>query len=399
MKPSWLNKSLFFATAMVAVSFPIFPLLVQVSVLVLLLIYLLPIDLKKRLQELKSSKLTLLLLVFFLFNLVGLLWSENLTKGLLHIEIKSAFLLMPLLIFARPDLTKIAINRIKLFFIGSNVFVALFLLVRSFLIGFWNSGSWLIYGDFSPFFHPSYISMYFLLAMVFLFDKKNIPVIPNLIYYLLLILLGASVFFLASKLNILLLFLILLFFFVQYIKVRFSRVTNYVLASLFFLGTLSALMLNQSVYERFAVGWETIKHPEGIQTDDTESNAARLLIWRSAFDLAVENPFGVGTGDVNIELSKKYHQNGYSGIESKQLNAHNQFLQTSVAIGVLGMLVLLLIMVIPFIQSLVLRDFVFAGFLLISFSNGLVEGILEAQAGVIFFAFFYSLLLRNATSN
>lgn len=398
MNPSWLNKSLFFATAMLAVSFPIFPLLVQISVLVLLLLYLLPFDWKKRLRELKSSKLALLLIVFFLFNVTGLLWSENLEKGILHIEIKASLLLMPLLIFGRPDLTKSFINRIKLFFVGSAVLVSLILLVRSFFIGFLNSGNWLIYGEFSPFFHPSYISMYFLLAMVFLFDKENIPVIPKLVYYSLLIVLGASVFFLASKLNILLLFLILLFFFNQYIKERFSTVTNYVLASIFFLGTLSALMLNQSVYERFIKGWETIKHPEAIQTDDTESNAARLMIWRSAFDLAAENPFGVGTGDVNIELSKKYHQNGYSGIESKQLNAHNQFLQTSAAIGFLGMCILFLLLLIPFIQSLISKDFVFAGFLFITFSNALVEGILEAQAGVIFFAFFYSLLLRDAKS-
>jgi hypothetical protein len=60
---------------------------------------------------------------------------------------------------------------------------------------------------------------------------------------------------------------------------------------------------------------------------------------------------------------------------------------------------LTLILLIPFVQSFISGDFVFSGFLLITFSNALVEGILEAQAGVIFFAFFYSLLLRNAKSN
>lgn len=399
MNPSWLNKSLFFATAILAASFPIFPLLVQISVLILLLVYLLPFNWNNRLKELRSSKLALLLILFFLFNVVGLLWSENLAKGLLHIEIKSSLLLMPLLIFARPELTKNWIKNIKLFFVVSTALVALFLLIRSFLIGFLNNGTWLVYGEFSPYFHPSYISMYFLLAMLFLFDRENVPRFPMAAYSLSLILLGVSVFFLASKLNILLLFLILLFSFIRYIKERFSKVTIYILSFAFFVGTLSAVMLNQSVFDRFNKGWETIKHPEAIQTDDTESNAARLMIWRSAIDLAVENPFGVGTGDVNIELSKKYHQNGYAGIESKQLNAHNQFLQTSAAIGVLGMLLLILILLIPFVQSFISGDFVFSGFLLIAFSNALVEGILEAQAGVIFFAFFYSLLLRNAKSN
>jgi hypothetical protein len=62
------------------------------------------------------------------------------------------------------------------------------------------------------------------------------------------------------------------------------------------------------------------------------------------------------------------------------------------------MCILFLLLLIPFIQSLISKDFVFAGFLFITFSNALVEGILEAQAGVIFFAFFYSLLLRDAKS-
>jgi O-antigen ligase len=399
MSPSWLNKCLFFASALLAVSFPIYPMLVQISVLILLLLYLLPFDWKRRFHELKSSKLALLLILFFLLNVVGLLWSENMEKGILHIEIKFSLLLMPLLVFSRPELSENWIKKIKLYFVGSAAIVALFLLSRSFLIGYLNSGSWLVYGEFSPFFHPSYISMYFLLAMVFLLDKERLSINSKIIYYTSIFSLGTSVFFLASKLNILLLFLILLFYFIRYIKVRFSRVRIYVLAFMFFLGTISALWLNQSVYDRFAKGWETIMNPEAIQTDDTESNAARLMIWRSAIDLVWENPLGVGTGDVNIELSKKYQENGYVGIESKQLNAHNQFLQTSAAIGILGMLVLFLLLLIPFIQSLMSKDFVFAGFLFITFSNALVEGILEAQAGVIFFAFFYSLFLRNAKSN
>jgi O-antigen ligase len=399
MSPSWLNKCLFFASALLAVSFPIYPMLVQISVLILLLFYLLPFDWKRRFHELKSSKLALLLILFFLLNVVGLLWSENMEKGILHIEIKFSLLLMPLLVFSRPELSENWIKKIKLYFVGSAAIVALFLLSRSFLIGYLNSGSWLVYGEFSPFFHPSYISMYFLLAMVFLLDKERLSINSKIVYYTSIFSLGTSVFFLASKLNILLLFLILLFYFIRYIKVRFSRVRIYILGFMFFLGTISALWLNQSVYDRFAKGWETIMNPEAIQTDDTESNAARLMIWRSAIDLVWENPLGVGTGDVNIELSKKYQENGYVGIESKQLNAHNQFLQTSAAIGILGMLVLFLLLLIPFIQSLMSKDFVFAGFLFITFSNALVEGILEAQAGVIFFAFFYSLFLRNAKSN
>lgn len=397
MSPSWLNKCLFFASALLAASFPVFPLLVQISVLILLLFYLLPFDWKKRLQVLKSSKLSLLLLLFFLLNIFALLWSENIEKGILHIEIKSSLFLMPLLVFSRPDLTASLINKIKTFFVGSAVFVASILLVRSFVFGFLNDGIWLIYGEFSPFFHPSYISMYFLLALVFLNDKGSLSFNANpVIYNLSILSLGVSVLFLASKLNILLLFLILIFNFLGYIKQRFSTWKIYLLTFIFILAIISTLFVNQSIYERFVKGWQTVAHPEDIRADETESNAARLLIWRSAIDLVIEQPFGVGTGDVNVELSKKYKENGYSGIESKQLNAHNQFLQTAVAIGIIGMIILLLILLIPFVQSLIAKDFVFSTFLFIIFSNALVEGILEAQAGVIFFAFFYSLLLRNA---
>lgn len=400
MNRSLLTKCLFYATAILAVSFPVFPLLVQISVMLVLFNYLLTNDWSRRLQEIKSSNLSLLLILFFILNLIGLFWSENLQKGLLHIEIKASLLLMPFLVLARPDLNENLVSKIKTFFAGSAFIIALFLLLRSFFVGFVGRGSWLIYGEFSPLFHPSYLSMYFLFAIVLMFDKGNqIIKLKSIYIFLIVSVLGASVFFLASKLNVFLLFLILLFQFIRIIKGQFSTLKIYILSTVFILGTLTAFYLNQSIYERFAVGWETIKNPEAIQLNDTESNAARLLIWRSAVELIIEHPFGVGTGDVNIELSKKYHENGYIGIESKQLNAHNQFLQTSVAIGILGMCLLLLIMLIPFVQSIVSKDYVFAGFLFIVFSNALVEAILEAQAGVIFFGFFYSLLLRNARSN
>jgi O-antigen ligase len=160
-----------------------------------------------------------------------------------------------------------------------------------------------------------------------------------------------------------------------------------------------AIFLNQTIFERFLRGFDTVKNIHQIDVNDTESNAARILIWNSALDLISEHPWGVGTGDVNIELTKKYHENGYTGIENRQLNAHNQFLQTAAAIGILGMISLLFVFLVPMFNSAIQGNFPMLGFLILTFVNACVEGILEAQAGVVFFAFFYALLLRNVKSS
>ena len=122
-----------------------------------------------------------------------------------------------------------------------------------------------------------------------------------------------------------------------------------------------------------------------------ESSAVRILIWQSAIDLIKHNYLaGVGTGDVKDSLMSEYKQRNMTGAYKQWLNVHNQFLETFVGQGILGDMILLLLFIYPFIQSLKKQNYLFVLFLVLIGINFLFESMLNRQAGVLFFAFFYS---------
>ena len=125
-----------------------------------------------------------------------------------------------------------------------------------------------------------------------------------------------------------------------------------------------------------------------------ESTTARLFVWPVAVELIQENFFlGVGTGDVKDQLVKKYEAKNLEGPVKYRLNAHNQYLQSFVALGLLGFTSLAACLLMALFSSWKRSNLVYTAFLLIIIVNCLTESILEVQAGVVFYAFFNSLFM------
>jgi O-antigen ligase len=127
-------------------------------------------------------------------------------------------------------------------------------------------------------------------------------------------------------------------------------------------------------------------------TAEENSTSARLHIWRYAAEAIQDNPvIGAGTGDVRDELESVFNKYNYSFGLKHHLNAHNQFLHTGIALGLVGMLLLLSLFIAGFIGAFRERNFVYLLFLLIIFLNCLTESLLERQVGILCFCFFNSL--------
>jgi O-antigen ligase len=130
-----------------------------------------------------------------------------------------------------------------------------------------------------------------------------------------------------------------------------------------------------------------------IDKTDAESNAVRILVWQAATAAFLENGIvGTGTGDVKDELFKHYKLNGYTGALEHRLNAHNQFLQTGVALGYFGFVLFLLSIIVPTSIALKNKNYVYVSFVVLVVLNFLTESMLESEAGVFIYAFFNSLL-------
>lgn len=147
---------------------------------------------------------------------------------------------------------------------------------------------------------------------------------------------------------------------------------------------------------RFQSVSNIVVHDKPVDTKSVESSQARILVWQSAWQVIRTSPvIGVGTGDVKDALVAQYAKNNYTGIMKERLNAHNEYLQVTAALGIIGLISLLSCLIVPLYISIKQKRFVYMLFILILLINFLTESILETQGGTIFYGFFNSLLMFN----
>ena len=125
-----------------------------------------------------------------------------------------------------------------------------------------------------------------------------------------------------------------------------------------------------------------------------------MLIWSASNQVISENLLlGTGTGDAKDALLVEYANRGMTGALSHKLNAHNEYYQVFVSIGLIGFLLLLMCLFLPLYNGFTSSNWIYILFLLIIILNFVSESMLETQAGVLFYAFFNSLLCFNRNND
>lgn len=132
------------------------------------------------------------------------------------------------------------------------------------------------------------------------------------------------------------------------------------------------------------------------QTSNYGSYFARLNIWEPGLEAIRENIWiGVGTGDHQTELDKKYIKFNYpEGVENA-FNMHNQYLQTLLNFGIIGFIVFLTIFLIQLKSAIVLRDLLYLSFLLLFMGGCLTETMLSKNKGIIFLIVFSLIFYKS----
>jgi O-antigen ligase len=124
---------------------------------------------------------------------------------------------------------------------------------------------------------------------------------------------------------------------------------------------------------------------------------SRNQMWAASIQVVSTYPLtGVGTGDMSHAIQEVYESRGFVIPLKKNLNSHNQFLQTAVALGIPGMLLLLAGLLIPFLLALKNGHLLYPAFLLMVMLAMLTESMLETASGVVFYSFFQSLMAKHA---
>jgi O-antigen ligase len=142
-----------------------------------------------------------------------------------------------------------------------------------------------------------------------------------------------------------------------------------------------------------AVQENEVQRDSIVQPQHINSARTHYLIWQNAVSLMKKHLlFGVGAGDVHEELNKEFAKNGFEHGTESSFNAHNQFLNTGVALGFIGLLLFLAVVCYPAWLAFRSREWMYLLLLAVIFLNCLTESILERQAAILLFSFFYCLL-------
>ena len=339
--------------------------------------------------------------------LLGMLYSTNLGFGRFDLEVKLSLFIFPL-VFSTLDNDTIDSRLVSYVFYAflAGCFAGSMILFWIALVDYFWMGNPAVffYTRFSRFVHPSYLSMYLNLAISFIgyclvSKNRHFKTGFRVLLAFLLFFFSFEVFLLSSKAGIFSLMLVLLLLILYFVMVHRNVWKGILLLVIAGIGFYAAFRFLPMTTERFKGSETVLSEKKGSTHDKVESNNERLVLLKASLEVIRKHPvFGVGTGDVKDELMLEYKREHKLAAYSMHLNSHNQYFQTYIATGLAGLLVLVLMLVVPAWLALSRRDILYFSFLAVFAFNILVESMLEIQAGVIYYAFFNSLLFFGWSS-
>lgn len=391
----------YYPVALMALLLP-FNVGVAIVIVISLLLFFSLGSVSSGIKKLLNEKWTYLFLFFFLLHCILYFFSSNKPEAYTAIEIKLGFMAFPLLLFTQ-QFNRIDLRLIMRIFAFSTLACTVFNIGRAlYFLLFTGQSDYLYYSKFSFFMHPSYYAMYTVFSIVVLsltgLNYFNSRLRNMLIVVFSCLVLGIGVFMSASKMGIATLFLVIpvILFYMLYRRKKHKLL----IAILLFIGagTFIAFKLDFGPVQRLKGALNFAGSEKAIDKTTAESNAVRVLIWQEGFKIVKKNPvIGVTPGDANDTLYKAYESNGMTGALEKHLNAHNQYLQTAIGTGFLGLVSLIVLTFGLVIVGILKKDILLILFGIIIVLNFLVESMLQTQAGTLFFVFFAPLLLINAS--
>lgn len=349
-----------------------------------------------------KCKWFLVFIVFFGFYIISALLSGNANGGLNAIELKLGFLGFPYFFFLFR-INKTTVMKIITAFV-SGCFIALIAcLIRAGWLFISDGENYFYYTRFSYFLHAGYFSMYlcFALIVVFILYPRwfNSDKLINAVRYFLITMFIIGIFLCASKIGIITflitVMLVPLFVYKQILSLKgivFGILGLFTLAFLLYIALPTPFSRLSSAFSSVTSG--------NIDKTSSESTVVRMLIWSESIEIIKQDFWtGVGAGDVNDVLHERYKQQGLTGALEHNLNAHNQYFQTFIALGVFGFLILMALTFGAMVYGYVERNLILVLFSVSIILNFLVESMLQTQAGNMFYCFFLCLLLTTNLLN
>lgn len=230
--------------------------------------------------------------------------------------------------------------------------------------------------------HTSYLSMYLVFSIVFLlsevFSAKQMK--SKIGLSLLLSIVTFFVLWLSSRAAYLSLIIVLpcvlLFVF------RFNKI-SLVLSFVGIAVMITLVLLNPRIKQRIDNAVSLIS-----EIDTKAKVDKRIILWKAAVSRIAENPIwgsGVGTSNHNARevLGETHHKE-----KNYKYNSHNQYLDTTIDLGYIGLLLLLVVLLWPLVDAVRERNYMLFGFMILIIVNMLFESMFKRVDGIPFISLF-----------
>jgi O-antigen ligase len=393
MKREEFHKQVYFIlSVLIAFFIPVYIYVIPVFIIVIFLNWIAEGNFSNILSFLKSKYL-LLFISYYLLYLIGMLWTNNQNSGWFDLEVKLPILVFPLIAFRLRDILDSGkISQVLFAFVAGCIVGSIICISHASYMWFYNSENCFYYAKLSVFLHPAYFSMYILLAITMLlryFLRNTIQFRRKVMISILIGWFWVFIILLQSKAGILIASFVFLINAVlviistkKYLQIAISLLV--IFCGYYLVNRFIITANNSRIYNA-----EYNILDKKIDTTTTESSQIRLLVWKASEEIIKSNYlYGVGTGDIKDELNKMYQKMNMQGALKEHLNAHNQYIQSAIGLGITGIIIILLMFLLPLILSIKEKNYLYAFFLMIVSLNILVESMFETQAGVMFYAFF-----------
>jgi len=408
----FFKKSIPFVLMLLALFIPISYRITIYLLDILIVVWLFSDSWFRHLSYVYKNKVIIFTILLWCVGAISLLYSGYIEVGLKKVSLNISLLLVPLIIATQwIEIHKYQKHILNLFLIGL-IFTGVYLISRAFYfsifgstiehlnkIGFFpGSGqSYFFYLIFCYPFHPTYLSMYFNLgiALVAFKIKYSKNIWARLLGFMVEVFFITLIFLASSKAGYLTCVVVSVISLLWLLRHKSRQYVSLMLI-LLIIG-FGVLVSRNNRFSSFIILLDKLNVANTYDNVTMENilrgdDAIRLKIWQTVPAAVGKNwLFGVGIGDVRETLAMAYQGKNMDFALDKRLNAHNQYLETYMGLGIVGLSCLLLILGSALWQSVRRKDMVFLLFMLIILINFLFESVLERFFGVLFFVFFLSI--------
>ena len=361
------------------------------------------------------NKKNLTLIIFttatFLIGLLGLINTANFNEAFFELSRTFPIFLLPFILFT---LNQTYSKKTLAFILGGfiagcfskTIYILIIAVIKHFETG---SFDYFFYNQLSK--ETNSFSYYLILAyyiILFVFYKKNIlegivsQKVQDYILLFPLVLFAIVIILLQTKAVIVYFFIITILFLLLYLKKPQWKIL------LITLVICSAFMLKFSKEMRFMsfLKQETVKVENKAPAlpskseQSLESTSLRYNSIITTIAIIKENfLFGVGTGDLTDEMSKKYSQFGFVYNLKEQTNPHNQYLRTFGKNGILGIAALLAFFIFNFYTWLKNKSPILLAFNLIVLFSSMTNDLFDTGGGAPFIGLMFPLIFLLSQKN